>query len=133
MAETTGLSTALPGLIDYYIREIAWGPNAATATQLTPNALCTGAGKRTTIMRFDDGRAVSFRASSTDTGPVMVYEFLDDHTLTMNDGNQNLEGTLTVTFRIEGDNLSFDQGSERADQDPWGGTQLEVAPFVRVN
>ena len=52
MAETTGLSTALPGLVDYYIRDFAWGPNAKTSIELTPTALCSGAETRTTTLAW---------------------------------------------------------------------------------
>ena len=126
MAETTGLSTALPGLIDYYIRDFAWGPNARTSTEVTPSALCTGAEKRTMAMRVGGGSIVFL--SEQEEAHVIAYEVLNDYTVALDDGLDIVD--YRFRFRIEGDHLWFEQLGE---QDPWDGTVPERAPFVRVS
>lgn len=139
MAETTGLSTALPDLIAYYVRDFAWGPSAGTATRLTPQALCAGAGDRTEIMRVADGR-MTFSSPGGGTW-LVTYELIGDHMLTMNDGGQDIavcesflrctEATYRFTFEIDGNRLWFEQLG-RKHQDPWAGGVPERAPYVRV-
>ena len=139
MAETTGLSTALPDLIAYYIRDFAWGPSAGTADRLTPRALCVGAGRRTATMSVADGR-MAFRSPGGGTW-LVSYEVVGDRTLTMNDGGKDIvvcesfmrctEATYRFTFEIEGDRLSFEQLGRKY-QDPWAGGVPERASFVRV-
>ena len=126
MAETTGLSTALPGLIDYYIRDFAWGPNAKTSTELAPTALCSGAETRTTTLRVDNGLFVFLSDQEGSHG--MGYKLLNDHTVSLDDGLDIVD--YRFRFRIEGDHLWFEQLGE---QDPWDGTVPERAPFVRVS
>jgi hypothetical protein len=139
MAETTGLSTALPGLIAYYIRDFAWGPSAGTAKRLTPQALCAGARDRTEIMRVADGQ-MAFGSPGGGVWAV-TYELLGNHTLTMNDGGQDIvvcesfmrctEATYRFTFEVDGNRLRFEQLGTKL-QDPWAGGVPERAPFVRV-
>lgn len=126
MAETTGLSTALPGLVDYYIRDFAWGPNAKTSIELTPTALCSGAETRTTTLRVDNGLFVFLSDQEESHG--MGYKLLNDHTVSLDDGVDIVD--YRFRFRIEGDHLWFEQLGE---QDPWDGTVPERAPFVRVS
>jgi hypothetical protein len=58
-----------------------------------------------------------------------TYHLVDDHTFTANDGDVDLGGTETFSFRIEGDRLTIKQ----VGQDAWAGTAFEMAPFVRTS
>ena len=79
-------------------------------------------------MKVGDGRLTLFDGPAHAADLRATMELVDDHTFTLSDGGQNLDGTLTVTFRIEGDRLSIQLHGE----DEWAGTAFEEAPFVRV-
>jgi hypothetical protein len=130
MAETTGLSTALPGLIDHYIRDFAWGPSARTADVLTPEALCAGSKPlQMSLLVVPDQGVMVFADEMWDwEAGRFPYELIDNRTITLSDGIDLFDSPFR--FRIEGDLLSFKQ---LGDQDPWSGSPPERAPFVRVS
>ena len=105
----------------------AWGKKGAT--ELTPEALCKGAHDRYLLMKVADGRLTFFDGPAHEADLQASLVFVDDHTFTLKDGNQNLNGTEVFTFRIEGDRLTVHTLSE----DEWSGTSFEQAAFVRVS
>ena len=70
--------------------------------------LCAGApSKFTTIARFQDGRLVLFEGPPPQqVGLDASYEIVDDHTFTASDAGQNINGTYTFNYRLEGDRLT---------------------------
>jgi hypothetical protein len=124
-----------------YTRGFAWGPNAPgpidgtlTATQIRPTAICKGAADRERSIRFQEGALVIYDWDHSTQGPAS-YEFVNDHVFTVNDGGQNFgccpsRPMDTFEFRIDGDMLAITMIGQ---DDPWGGTELEEAPWHRVN
>jgi len=110
-----------------YVRDFAWGMKGAT--ELTPEALCKGAPDRYLLMKVADGRLTFFDGPNHEADLQASIELVNDHTFTLNDGDQNLGGTETFTFRIEGDRLTVRIRGE----DEWSGTAFEQAQFVRVS
>ncbi len=110
-----------------YVRDFAWGTNGAT--ELTPKALCSGAPDRYLLMKVADGYLTFFDGPNHQADLQASLELVDDHTFTLEDGNQNLEGTEMFTFRIEGDRLTV----RTLGEDEWSGTAFEEASFVRVS
>ena len=110
-----------------YVRDFAWGTKGAK--ELTPKALCNGAPDRYLLMKVADGRLTFFDGPNHEADLQASFELVNDHTFTLNDGDQNLGGTETFTFRIEGDRLIVHNLGE----DEWSGTAFEQAPFVRVS
>jgi hypothetical protein len=108
--------------------QFAWGHEGAT--ELTPAALCRGARDRYRIMKVADGRLTFFDGPNHAADLQATFELVSDHTFTVSDGNQNLDGTETFTFRIEGERLTVVQ---IRGEDEWSGTAFEEAPFVRVS
>lgn len=105
----------------------AWGKKGAT--ELTAEALCKGARDRYLLMKVADGRLTFFDGPSHQAGLQASIEFVDNHTFTLNDGDQNLGGTETFAFRITGDRLTV----HNLGDDEWSGTAFERAAFVRVS
>ena len=105
----------------------AWGKKGAT--ELTPEALCKGAHDRYLLMKVADGRLTFFDGLSHEAGLQAAIVFVDGHTFTLNDGDQNLGGTEAFTFRITGDRLTV----HNLGDDEWSGTAFERAAFVRVS
>jgi hypothetical protein len=124
-----------------YSREFAWGPNAIgpshgslTATQIQPKVICEGAADRERSIRFQEGALVIYDWDHSTEGPAS-YEFVNDHAFTVNDGGQNFgccpsRPTDTFSFRIDGNTLAITMIGQ---DDPWGGTVLEEAPWHRVS
>ncbi len=110
-----------------YVRDFAWGTKGAT--ELTPEALCKGAPDRYLLMKVADGRLTFFDGPNHDADLQASFELVNDHTFTLNDGDQNLDGTEVLTFRIEGNRLTV----HTLDEDEWSGTAFGQAPFVRVS
>jgi hypothetical protein len=105
----------------------AWGRRGAT--ELTPEALCKGARDRYLLMKVSDGRLTFFDGPAHEADLQASIVFVDDHTFTLNDGDQNLGGTEAFTFRITGDRLTV----HTLGDDEWSGTTFEEAAFVRVS
>lgn len=105
----------------------AWGRKGAT--ELTPEALCKGARDRYLLMKIADGRLTFFDGPTHEADLQASIVFVDDHTFTLNDGDQNLGGTEAFTFRITGDRLTV----HTLGDDEWSGTTFEEAAFVRVS
>ncbi len=105
----------------------AWGKRGAT--ELTPDALCEGAHDRYLLMKVANGRLTLFDGPTQEAGLQASVEFVGDRTFTLNDGDQNLGGTETFRFRIEGDRLTV----HNLGDDEWSGTAFERAPFLRVS
>ncbi len=120
-------------LVSEYSREFAWGPNAETATSLTPESLCKGASDRERTIRFQGATVVVIDWDGS-WGPARL-ELVDDHTFTANDGFENFgpaqwHPTARFSFRIDGGTLTI---ATAGLVDAWAGTALEAAPWVRVN
>jgi hypothetical protein len=81
------------------------------------------------LMKVADGRLTFFDGPNHEADLQASIELVNDHTFTLNDGDQNLGGTETFTFRIEGDRLTVRIRGE----DEWSGTAFEQAPIVRVS
>jgi hypothetical protein len=105
----------------------AWGKKGAT--ELTPEALCKGAPDRYLLMKIADGRLTFFDGPTHEAGLQASIVVVDDHTFTLNDGDQNLDGTEAFTFRITGDRLTV----HNLGDDEWSGTTFDQAAFVRVS
>ncbi len=119
---------SLQTLLEEYSREFAWGPNATTANRSTPEALCKGATDREGIMNVADGHMI---VDPDTLGLVGIYQLVDDHTITVADGNDSIEGTYTYSFRISGgDKLTLTQ---QGLIDPWTSTPLEEAAWFRAS
>jgi hypothetical protein len=110
-----------------FVRDFAWGTKGAT--EVTPKALCNGAPDRYLLMKVANGRLTFFDGPNHEADLQASFELVNDHTFTLNDGDQNLGGTEAFTFRIEGDRLTV----HTLDEDEWSGTAFEQAPFVRVS
>ena len=133
--------TSIQTLLLEYTPSFAWGPHAPgpsngtlTATQIRPAAICKGASERERTLRFLYGTLVVRDWDMSTWGPAS-YEFVDDHTITVDDGGANFgccpsRPTDTFSFRIDGDTLAITMIGQ---DDPWGGTDLEEAPWRRVN
>jgi hypothetical protein len=132
--------TSIRTLLLEYTREFAWGPNAAgpihgelTANEISPQIICEGAPTRERVLRFLQGSLVVQESDDSTEGPA-AYEFKDDHTITVNDGGVNfgccpVRPIDTFSFRIDGERLTITMIGQ---DDPWGGTSLEEAPWHRV-
>jgi hypothetical protein len=108
-------------------RELAWGPNAKAATDITPQALCQGAPAREHVMRIDRG----YISEDPHTiGLLGAIRFVDDHTIAISDPYGNIDTVDTFTFQLHGDTLTLTQTGLH---DSWQGTWLEEAPWHRVN
>jgi hypothetical protein len=105
----------------------AWGKEGAT--ELTPQALCRGAADQYRIMKIGEGRLTFFDGPNHEADLTAAIKFLDDHTFTLFDGDQNLNGRERFTFRIVGDRLLV----RIHGRDEWSGTSFEEAPFVRMS
>ena len=105
----------------------AWGKKGAT--ELTAEALCKGARDRYLLMKVAEGRLTFFDGPNHEADLQASLVLVNDRTFTLNDGDQNLGGTETFTFHIEGDRLTVRIDGE----DEWSGTAFEEAPFVRVS
>jgi hypothetical protein len=139
LAELKGSNdTSVPTLLKEYTREFAWGPNAKgpihgalTSAQIRPGVICEGSPGRDRDIRFLQGFLVVREEDNSTEGPA-AYEFVDDHTITVNDGGVNFGDPATpidtFSFRIEGDTLTF---SMTGQDDPWAGL-FEVAPWHRT-
>jgi hypothetical protein len=133
--------TSVHTLLLEYTREFAWGPNAAgpihgalTAAEVKPTSICRGATDRERSLRFQGGALVVSDWDGSIEGPAS-YEFVNDHIFTVNDGGQNFgccpsRPIDTFAFRIDGERLTITMIGQ---DDPWGGTALEEAPWHRVN
>jgi hypothetical protein len=133
--------TSVHTLLLEYTREFAWGPNAVgpihgalTEAQISPKVICETAPKRERDIRFLQGSLVVRESDGSTEGPA-AYELVGDHTFTVNDGGVNFgccpaRPTDTFSFRIDGDTLTITMIGQ---DDPWGGTPLEEAPWHRVN
>ena len=71
-----------------YVRDFAWGTKGAT--ELTPEALCNGAPDRYLLMKVADGRLTLFDGPNHEADLQASFELMNDHTFTLNDGDQNL-------------------------------------------
>ena len=105
----------------------AWGKKGAT--ELTPEALCKGAPDRYLLMKIADGRLTFFDGPFHQADLQASIVVVDDHTFTLNDGGQNLDGTEAFIFRITGDRLTV----HTLGKDEWSGTTFEEAAFFRVS
>ena len=72
----------------------AWGRKGAT--ELTPEALCKGARDRYLLMKIAEGRLTFFDGPAHEADLQAALVVVDDHYFTLNDGNQNLNGTEIV-------------------------------------
>jgi hypothetical protein len=114
-------------LLKVWSRELAWGPSALAATELTPKALCQGAPVREHVMRIDRG----FVSEDPHTiGLLGAIRFVNDNTIAISDPYGNIDTVDTFTFRLHGDTLTLTQTGLH---DSWQGTWLEEAPWHRVN
>jgi hypothetical protein len=80
------------------------------------------------------GSLVVYDWDHSTEGPAS-YEFVNDHVFTVNDGGQNFgccpsRPMDTFSFRVVGDTLTI---TSIGQDDPWGGTVLEEAPWRRVS
>lgn len=93
--------------------------------------LCAGApSKFTTIARFQDGRLVLFEGPPPQqVGLDASYEIVDDHTFTASDAGQNINGTYTFNYRLEGDRLTVDV----LEKDAFFIAAWESVPFHRTS
>jgi hypothetical protein len=123
---------SLATLLKEFTRGFAWGPNAKTARQVTPDALCKGASERGKVMRLQEGRVVISNDWDHSVELGGTYRVLDAHTFLVNDGNQDLEGTYRFTFEIKGDLLTFKKIGQ---DDPWGDNEFATgaAPWIRLS
>jgi len=92
--------------------------------------LCAGApSKFTRIARFQDGRLVLFEGPPPQqAGLEARYQVVDDHTFTASDGGQNINGTYTFNYRIDGDRLTVDV----VQNDAFFIAAWEAVPFYRT-
>jgi hypothetical protein len=91
---------------------------------------CAGApSKFKRIARFQDGRLVLFDGPSLAVGLDASYQVVDDHTFTASDAGQNIDGTYTFMYRINGDRLTVDV----LEDDAFFIATWESAPFHRTN
>lgn len=130
-AEAAGNTDAsLATLLKEFTRDFAWGPNAKTAAQVTPDALCKGATERENVMRLQEGRVV---IANWDHSVELdgTYRILDAHTFSVNDGNQDLEGTYRFAFEIQSNRLTFKKIGQ---DDPWGDNEFAgPSPWIRLS
>jgi hypothetical protein len=93
--------------------------------------LCAGApSKFTRIARFQDGRLVLFEGPPPQqAGLDASYEIVDDHTFTASDAGQNINGTYTFNYRINGDRLTVDVLQD----DAFFIAAWEAVPFYRAS
>jgi len=93
--------------------------------------LCAGAPNRfTRIARFQDGRLVLFEGPPPQqAGLDASYEIVDDHTFTASDAGQNIDGTYTFNYRINGDRLTVDV----LENDAFFIAAWEAVPFYRTS
>jgi hypothetical protein len=93
--------------------------------------LCAGApSKFTRIARFQDGRLVLFEGPPPQqAGLDASYEIVDDHTFTASDAGQNINGTYTFNYRINGDRLTVDILQD----DAFFIAAWEAVPFYRAS
>ena len=117
----------MPGIGEFVRSDFAWGPRKGT--ELTPEGLCVGARPRYRILKIGDGRLALFDPPDHVAGADASFVLVNDHTFTVNDGDQNFTGTYSFTFRIHGDRLTI----HLVGKDEWAGTAFEVAPFIRVS
>jgi hypothetical protein len=95
---------------------------------------CRGAvGTLAVLARFLDGKLALFDAVTGELGAQATYKFLDDHTISVDDKEDNLcdAGRCPVTWKFEmtGDRLTFDLLA----RDPWIVGTWEAVPFQRVS
>lgn len=127
---TNELGAKGPATFEKYVRPMAAGAFWVGGAELPPrNDLCRFApASWERLLQVQDGHLTWFDPGGLST-TTATYELVDDHTFTANDGDQNMDGTYTFEFTIEGDRLTIDL----VDPDPWVGNAVEVAPFVRVS
>lgn len=117
-------------MFEEYVRPMAAGAYWSEDAKLPPrNDVCKYApASWERILRVQDGQMVWFDPGGV-VGTEATYELVDDHTFTASDGDQNIDGTYTFEFRIEGDRLTIDL----VDPDPFVGAAVGVAPFERMS
>ncbi len=81
------------------------------------------------LARFQDGRLVLFDGPLLKADLNASYQVLDDHTFTANDAGQNIDGTYTFKYRIDGDRLTVNV----LQNDPHFIATWEATPFYRTN
>jgi len=115
--------------------DAAWGPNANHATSLSADALCRDAPDRKRLWEIDDGTMVAFALPSQQPEFATIsYQLVDDHAFDASDGNENIDGTYSFTFRIQGDRMTvrqIAQNGKLGEADPWTGRGFEEAPLIR--
>jgi hypothetical protein len=91
---------------------------------------CAGAPSRfKRIARFQDGRLVLFDGPLLKADLNADYQVVDDHTFTANDAGQNIDGTYTFNYRIDGNRLTVDVLQD----DPHFIATWEATPFYRTS
>jgi hypothetical protein len=83
------------------------------------------------IARFQDGHVLFFDPPNQELGLDATYNMVDDHTFSANDAGQNIDGTYTFRWHIQGDRLTFKLVG-RAARDPYFVAAWEAAPFHRA-
>jgi hypothetical protein len=91
---------------------------------------CAGApSKFKRIARFQDGRLVLFDGPLLEADLNASYQVVDDHTFTANDAGQNIDGTYTFKYRIDGNRLTVDV----LQNEPHFIATWEATPFYRTS
>jgi hypothetical protein len=91
---------------------------------------CRGApSKSKRIARFQDGRLILFDGPLLEADLNASYQVVDDHTFTANDAGQNIDGTYTFKYRIDGNRLTVDV----LQNDPHFIATWEATPFYRTS
>jgi hypothetical protein len=117
--QRTGFATMAPEIIRD--AEGASQPPASTHP-------CTGApSKFKWLARFQDGRLVLFDGPLLKADLNASYQVVDDHTFTANDAGQNVDGTYTFKYRVDGNRLTVDV----LENDPHFIATWEATPFYR--
>jgi hypothetical protein len=103
-----------------------WGDSPQSPT----GDLCRHAPKSfERIAKFRDGTVTSFDPPNLALGLDATYTLVNDHTFTAYDGGENIAGTYTFTFTINGDQLTV----RVHNKDPYFIGAWEAAPFVRTS
>ena len=121
--QKAGFAEDLPKLLDG--SEFATNPSSAHPCA-EPKA------KVERIARFQDGHVLFFDPPNQELGLDATYNIVDDHTFTANDAGQNIEGTYTFRWHIQGDRLTFKLVG-RAARDPYFVAAWEAAPVHRAS
>ena len=119
--QRTGFATMAPEII----RDAEGASQPPSSTH--PCARAPSKFKR--LARFQDGRLVLFDGPLLEADLNASYQVVDDHTFTANDAGQNINGTYTFKYRIDGNRLTVDV----LQNDPYFIATWEATPFYRTS